>query len=512
MPHDFDGFFEKALQLGVLTESSFDLLTDEIAEGRTTERAAVAAWWPQFRVALPAQPALDARFWLSKAPLVQPFRGQQSDFSVANVLAPHVPPQWEELKELGNEALEAGEFEVARTWYSRAASAASPMEAASAFFHAVEQGAPAGSVRARLAAAATDLHEVLVAHMGSSGLLTVDVAMGGEESTREIHVSEPNLPRAICYANRAACGLKLAAAAGERREARLRRRHNLEALKDARRACELCPEYQKGHFRCAQAHRALGNEAEAFKKEKAMRFYEEGTKRLPNPAMAMLTAGLIDVDTFEHVYQKAFQQHMAAEAAEYHQQPHVNPPTALVSLVPFLDAQWLIFGLEYGRAIAPRKFDALRFVQMDPHNGDALEEPPHGHASALALERTPREILGALRLLRETHGVTPASLVLGQGLTEHVELLMTSVRAEGFGQLEVVRTGRTHASLLEEVGEQSGGRGEQHDAAGRLGDQRRAEEAALLGDPAATVDSIVQAGHDAMMQAMMQSMMANATV
>jgi len=83
-------------------------------------------------------------------------------FSLAKQLEVLVNPRWEALKDRGNDALKAGEWSVALTWYKRAESLTDVQNALTAFFRVISG---LGGAAARLASAEKDLRGVIFSFM-----------------------------------------------------------------------------------------------------------------------------------------------------------------------------------------------------------------------------------------------------------------------------------------------------------------------------------------------------------
>ena len=511
---DFDAAFARAVTSGLLSEAELDTITDSIAAGQATERSALCDWWPAMEVAFGQDFP-----WQPTPPTTLP-----QTFSLAEARAHYVHPRWARLKNRGNEALAAGEFNDAYTWYSRAIGVCDCSAAITTLFKLIG-GAAEGSGALRLHAAEDDIAPLLLEHM-SPCIRSWDVWVPGTPGTSGgvAMAVEPNLPLATCYANRAAVGLKMAEALtrdqGKRDQATKRNRKLREsilrdALLDAECARETCPEYLKGHFRAGQALRALGGrEAEAAQLDKAAETFKLGVEHLPWYALALVSIGWLDVISLERVYQPAFERHVLARiAANNGRDAHgrAGGVTVFASLVPFASGQWLCVSLEYqpfssaasvrlepegGRptqaSFGWRKVDGVHFRRLDRGNAAALEAPPHGHASSTALEAVPGELCRLLGTMLDV-GLEAETLVMGQGLTAHVPAVHAHMCAAGFTKLVVKRVARTHASLLEEV---SGTvpEEERHNAAARLGDSRRLTDpnaepiSALLADMANIFD------------------------
>ena len=469
---DFDAAFARAMASGLLSEAELDMITDDIAQGQTTERSVLCDWWPAMEVAFgkdfPWQPT--------------PATTLPQTFSLADANAHYVHPRWARIKNRGNEALAAGEFDEAYTWYTRAIGVCDCSLVIAALFQHLGD-APPGSTSLRLHAAEEDIAPLLLEHMAPC-IRSWDVVLPGGVAM----AVEPNLPLATCYANRAAAALKEAEACTGKRNQELRQSLLRDALLDAESAREACPEYVKGHFRAAQALRALGGrDAEAARLDTATESFKLGIAHLPWYALALVPIGWLDVVSLERVYQPAFERHVLARiAANNNSGQGVG---VFASLVPFASGQWLCVSLEYqpfsraasvrlepegGRSTPAsfgcRKVDGVQFKRVDRENADALEAPPNGHASSTALKAVPGEVCELLASMQEL-GLEAASLVMGQGLTAHVGAMRAHVHAVGFNKLVVTRSTSTHASLLDEV---SGTcpEEERHQAAARLGDSR----------------------------------------
>lgn len=152
-------------------------------------------------------------------------------WSVADTHAATLHPRWESFKQLGNVALDAGDYAGAIGQYTAALSLVDASNVA-ALFEALSMR-PANSAGPMLAAAKDDIAPII-------GQFVAGPVMAH---------GEPNKPAAICLANRASALLK----AG-RCEA---------AVADALAATSYCPEYLKGHYRLKQALLAAGAESAA---------------------------------------------------------------------------------------------------------------------------------------------------------------------------------------------------------------------------------------------------------
>ena len=226
-------------------------------------------------------------------------------FSLAKCLEVLVTPRWTKLKDMGNDALKAGENHIATTWYRRAASLTTQTDAVAAFFDALEQS---GSKAAhQLAEAQQDLWSLILRHLpdGPQRIYFSEAqAQNCEQFGLPPYVHEPNLPRAICLSNAVAAQLRfvdeLRKQANERPDlpvhivgmnAQIRAATITQALKEAKEAALVCPEYQKAHYRMGQVLKALGSDEQLEEAEVIMRMQlpnlgDQSTHRRKTPAMS----------------------------------------------------------------------------------------------------------------------------------------------------------------------------------------------------------------------------------
>ena len=176
---DFDAAFARAVTAGLLSEAELDTITDSIAAGQATERNVLCEWWPEMEVAFGQDFP-----WQPTPPTTLP-----QTFSLAEARAHYVHPRWARLKKLGNEALAAGEFNDAYTWYSRAIGVCDCSAAITTLFKLLE-GAAEGSGALRLHAAEDDIAPLLLEHM-SPCIRSWDVWVPGTPGTPEA----PGVPK-----------------------------------------------------------------------------------------------------------------------------------------------------------------------------------------------------------------------------------------------------------------------------------------------------------------------------
>merc|ERR1712183_128839 len=118
----------------------------------------------------------------------------------------------------------------------------------------------------------------------------------------------------------------------------------------------------------------------------------------------------------------------------------------MASLINFLDGQWLMCSLTYlDQSYEKHKLDAVDFRCVDFDNGPQLELPPDGHASKSALNGVQKIILQFCAELKE-RGIQATSLMLGQGLTDHVNLL-EPIASKVFDRVMVYPAMTTGASM-----------------------------------------------------------------
>jgi tetratricopeptide (TPR) repeat protein len=379
-------------------------------------------------------------------------------FSAAERLSRKVDSQWEGHKDRGNAAFQAGDWDSAIAHYSDGHFVAngSLEDSFDAVLDALSdhpQGSPQNQVSGNQQLACK-----LFGYMGRQvGILRFD--HGGVK----MEAQQPNRPASICLANRAFAKEK----AGLLQE----------SLEDALRAAVLCPEYEKAHHRVKTAHRALAESAadpaekkrhlkEAKKKQQQLKDYKQALAILPCAETAMLVAGLIQHQEMIMVYMPERQAEIFRRIlAEQSRDDYFGSPVHVTaSLVPFQGGQWLLIGVRYVSGNGtPKQIDSAEFVPVDNRNGDDLERPPNGFASAAALQHVPQLLLKFVAELtdalgggglgggavRASEGPLVATIMLGQGLVQHCQAVQGHIR-EGepakFGHLVVHPATSTSAS------------------------------------------------------------------
>ena len=153
------------------------------------------------------------------------------------------------------------------------------------------------------------------------------------ETAVELNVVYPNYPAAVCLSNRAAVHLK--------------QKQYKKALRDATKACALCPEYVKGHARQVAALKGLGQVAQAAEVEEEIADYNTGLRFLPWYGAALLTAGWLDHESHTAVYTKAHSDWVISRVTAGGNDDRSKFVHAKASLVPFQGGQWLMIGVNF---------------------------------------------------------------------------------------------------------------------------------------------------------------------
>ena len=500
-PQPFERFFAVARQLGVVSELQLEVQRRAVQSGRRTARQCMSAHWAQVayglgmgqryawrcelsEVALAAAPAEVRERAQRQSPRYSgTWEDETSRFSLAHCLAPLITPRWVKLKELGNEALAAGECALAAEWYLRAAALTEHTMALGTFFDVLEESD--SRVARRLAQERDGLWSVVHSQLPDCPRrLSYSVEMEQHlraSGLRDV-ACEPNLPKAICLANAAAARLRQAAEHDAEHKAMLKKHKNLprhlrtmhaevqqgllrRALSDADAAAIACPEYEKAHFRVAQALRALHAASISAPEREADRpnleqvelrsaAYKLGAHRLPWCGIAALQAGLVHFPEYQLAYEMAYFDHEVRKIVQAQADPgrFLISVTVTASLVPSMGGQNLLLGVEIKQQAAQHvlytRHDGLCFRVLDGENGERVEKPPHGHASALSLDSYPRPLSTCLADLT-SEGVKVDQLCLGQALTDQVDRVAAALKAQpSYSHIHVYASGITHVSKI----------------------------------------------------------------
>ena len=288
-------------------------------------------------------------------------------FSVEEFFAHQIDPRWEELKEKGNILFKKGDYHESIRLYSQAMYVAhGPVKSIPALFGALRM-APVGSAKRKVSENPALL--ILV-----SGYLHIPVTETEYSLSRSESISLrlPNQPAAVCYSNRSAAFMKLAAALdhiGEEARSYLKK-----ALKDAKLACKHCPGYAKGHFRVFQALKCLGNQSAASKKKHQLALYEHYADNMPWAAIAGLTIGWLNLPDFQLVYS-------TVRLQEVLRRLDASPPDSLLakaSLSPFTGGQFIIVCINSSSSEGKVTYSPLYFVCTEEDEHEMYEEVAYG--------------------------------------------------------------------------------------------------------------------------------------
>jgi tetratricopeptide (TPR) repeat protein len=220
-------------------------------------------------------------------------------WSLSEHLAQEVNSAWLAVKDAGNEHLKAGRYSEAIDCYGEAEKITRSDR--TSFYALMEdfEDLDADSPQRRFQECEDVQDEV-------DGYLRQDAPGAEHSGFPDFHVMLPNLPAAVCLANRSAALLR---AAKEGVLVRVCGAWSCEAselhamaLADAQRATEVCPEYVKAHHRVASAHTALGNVAEAAQEHCALKEYALLHGRLPLGSAALMACGWVDIACHTVVY------------------------------------------------------------------------------------------------------------------------------------------------------------------------------------------------------------------
>ena len=165
--------------------------------------------------------------------------------------------------------------------------------------------------------------------------------------------------------------------------------------------------------------------------------YEQARAAYPTEALALLTAGWIDYERAACIYGPV--RFMAClESLTGPDGPLKNwkKVEARASLVPFQGGQVLMLSLCYTVVNGmDNVINCLDWIMVDESNGDLADKPPQGVASEKSLQYAPMRINMYVEELTE-RGLEVVSVMLGQGLTDQVDLIDKTLR-EGSPIMEV---------------------------------------------------------------------------
>ena len=527
----FEAFFAMAKRLGIIDDLQVEVLRRAVETGRRTERKCISEYWAQVAARVGMSKRYRYRCEMSVAALADApeeiraaerelsprhsgmWVDEKGTFSLAECLEPLVTPRWLKLKQLGSDALYAGECELAATWYARAASVTDHQTAVDAFFNHLEDCC--NHAARRLAAMRDDLCEPLLKQMPDGPRRLAyppelkTSARGGMQTMRP-YAYEPNLPRAICHANTAAARLRQLREHDEGHKRSMAQHGWLPphlkrmgsqirvgladaALKAAEDAAMVCPEYTKGHHRVLAALKAIvgrieesSNETDEDDEDQGLLYlyvqkadevenatfnYGLAHGRLPWSGIAALVAGFLQRHEFEHAYAAPYMEHEMRAIKQAGARTHIVldgliPRISLipmrvivkVSLVPSCGGQALLICVQRIQLIGANdveedhSHDGLVFETLDTRHGDSVEAPPHGRASKLSLSRFPSRFSRFLADLRREK-IEIDEICLGQALRNQVQKVRTALDNDDYYRdVSVYASAITHASKLAEPG------------------------------------------------------------
>lgn len=253
--HSFEECADAAVRLGTLSQVERHGMAALVESGRRSDRFMSATLWPNLAH------VLGVSGWYAPATDYSPrthgtWHDESGRFSLAVCLQPLVTTRWERLKDLGNEALKAGEPEVALTWYERAATLCSgPADYVETFFATLQERKERKGRRA--AKRLVEKIEAITPHLrrqmpDAPAILEIERDEQAVQSGAPMHAYEPNLPLATCLANKAAAELECARRIKKVSDGYMRDHLLQSAMEAAVKATLMCPEYIKGYYRLKQ--------------------------------------------------------------------------------------------------------------------------------------------------------------------------------------------------------------------------------------------------------------------
>ena len=349
--------------------------------------------------------------------------------------------EWREWKDKGNALFKAKDYAGARAMYGKARLLAlGPYRsgAVKAWFDAL-QAAPAHTARRQV----FDI-EPLVGQV----LKFLPRTFSRKSPLDGKPYGAPNNAAAVCSANISAAWLLEGEPENARKEARFARRTDpsylkahrrelaalqalhLKAMRKERQATAI-RELKEGHVypdRRQAMRKVFAKYATAIKeKNEELADYEQARAAYPTEALALLTAGWIGHELASFVYGPV----RFLECVTWLRDgPLKNwrKCEARASLVPFQGGQVLMLSLCYTEADGmDNVINCLDWITVDNANGDLADKPPQGVASEQSLKYAPMRINMFIEELQEG-GLEVVTVMLGQGLTEHVDLVDKTLR------------------------------------------------------------------------------------
>ena len=225
-----------------------------------------------------------------------------------------------------------------------------------------------------------------------------------------------------------------------------------EALRAAKKATKADPSYLKAHRRELNALQALQRsqpkrvpDRKLFEqyskaiqeKRDELADYEQARAAYPTEALSLLTAGWLDYERAACIYGPVrFMACLEALTSPDGPLAAFKKCEARASLVPFQGGQVLMLSLCHTHANGmDNVINCLDWIMVDEANGDLADKPPQGVASEKSLHYAPMRINMYVEELTE-RGLEVVSVMLGQGLTDQVDLIDKTLR-EGSSIMQV---------------------------------------------------------------------------
>mmetsp|Transcript_21420 Transcript_21420/g.32861 ORF Transcript_21420/g.32861 Transcript_21420/m.32861 type:complete len:373 (+) Transcript_21420:1111-2229(+) len=222
-------------------------------------------------------------------------------------------------------------------------------------------------------------------------------------------MDEPNLPAAICLANMATCQLK-----------------NLDLLADAADNANLariyCPEYLKGHEKLLHILELTNFTEEAKNIQHQLQCYQAMINGSQWNGPALHFAGWIDRSTLSR-YESSRREDIIQLCKK--KCPRVF---GVISLVPYVGGQWLVFSLKpenYPFSVPFESIDLFAFISVDTENDDLLAMSPP-RASDTALSHSIHHLDNILHQLKSAN-LHVISLTCCQGFLDHTDVIKHSL-------------------------------------------------------------------------------------
>jgi len=339
------------------------------------------------------------------------FKGCVSEYFEAQM-----DKHWMQHKDTGNEALKEGDLDEAVKCYTNAARLAErPLYGLAVLKMEGRQWAKSCALRSLLSI--DDVLRLIGQYFSKPPCVReVKFAKEAPERLRNIRqkYKEPNRPAAICYANTAAALIKQ----GKYKE----------ALAAAKCSVKADPEYVKGHHREMRSHELLGSAALAKEKQEEIRDFGLLIDRYPYYMCSLMSAGWISWEDDTYLYGGLRFDIIAQWVLSQHKDGEKPILGVSCSLVPFQGTQSLMCNIRFvSSTFSIQEVKCVDFCPTDSENGDDLELPPNGIASAKSRQNAPRMIQCFIKKLSGKVSGDVTSLTLGQGLMEMQDAVSESV-------------------------------------------------------------------------------------